>query len=693
MKKLILILIAVILPSFAFAQDDLEKIKDLPDLLGANNVGTDFWFSTPPCFEDESHGHDNTIQVFITSEARTEVNLEIPAIGYYKAKESIPGNVIVFNLNPNIAQPVTKAGREELTPEKNFKKRGVNVYADDPIVVYVVVRYRATSDGFIAVPISSLGKEYVVQAYTEDPMFEAVWEYKLPSIANITAAFDDTEVSFIMGGNEVSQTAGGLFPGDTATEILDKGDVWMFMSKGQGADLTGSKIIANKPVSVVAGNQCTNIPVGNQWCDYTVEMLIPTSTWGKHYHVAKVPDRKYPPIIRVFSKEGDTKVFRDGRQITYIPFAHGVFEEGWQEMRLTPKEDGLKSVVISGDKPIHVVKYNTGVQEDGYPLPNTDPFVESQTPVEQYETEITFCTPGSYGGQSFKENYLNLVFQTDGNEGIPDDLMFGEYKVGDYLWKQVNTMIYGYEIFDYDVGDKEYGTALLQLPEVGVFKIKAEKPFAAYSFGYDWCDSYGYPTAGAFIDLDQQDDDKAPPEVDYENDDGNYSGEINDESNLAFVEMYDAASYNYEFTHGDFVPGNDKSVWWKLNRVDKNKPAQAALVVTDKAGNKTVKVFNEKGVISDVEDDITFEKADLRIYPEPVSDNSTIRYKINRIGPVDIKIVDISGKEVKTLYQSESQSPGEYELPLNSNVLAEGIYFVRMKLIEDVVSKKFRVVR
>ena len=122
----------------------------------------------------------------------------------------------------------------------------------------------------------------------------------------------------------MNKTAGGMKPGDIVTVDMDEGDVFMVSSKGDFGDLSGSHIIATKPVAVVSGVQCTNIPIGNQWCDYTVEMEIPTYTWGTHYHVPKIPNRQYPPLIRIFAKEPNTKLYRDGNNIGLLPEAGGM---------------------------------------------------------------------------------------------------------------------------------------------------------------------------------------------------------------------------------------------------------------------------------------------------------------------------------------------------------------------------------
>ena len=545
-----------ILPNILNSKESDEDIKKkLPKMLGANNAGKEFWFTIPPVFEDESGGYANFVKIFVTSPAKTYVTVEVPGRGKRMNNYTVPNDVIEFNITPADAQPYLKSGYQPCVPEDIYKGVGIHITADEPLVVYVVCRYRYTSDGFLAIPVSSLGREYICASYGDmTAMFPM---YTLPSLCGITAAYDNTKVRFKLGGNTLTQTAGGMKPGDVKEATLNKGDVWMFSSKGPEADLTGSKITSNYPIAVVSGNQCTNIPTSNQWCDYTVEMDIPTYTWGYDYHVPKVPKRRYPSLVRIFAKEPNTNYYRDGKQIGQLAEAGGVLGRAYIEMRMVSMGSDPRSVVFSGDKPIGVTLYNCGVQEDVV-TSNSDPFVMAMTPMEQYQKTITFCTPG-VSGSGFAENYLNLVFQTDENDLIPDDLEFADVKEGDFSWSKVKSKFGGtFEKFVYDANNKKFGVKTLELPAEGVFRIQAKTPFAAYSFGYSSYDSYGYPTSAAFIDVVKKD--TLPPVPTWVMDcDGYVHGEkggpatIKDypeedsvRSNLSMIVFHAGLSYNYK---------------------------------------------------------------------------------------------------------------------------------------------------
>lgn len=592
------------LTSPAKSQDDeIERIKSsLPKMLGANNVGKEFYFAIPPCFEDESAGYANFIKIFITSASRTLVTVDIEGSGYYLAKMTIPNDVIEYNITPVQAQPYTKMGRDPNVPERTFPGRGIHITADQPLVVYVVIRYRYTSDGFLAIPVSSLGKEYIVAGWNVDAMFRAVWNYKLPNICTITAAYNDTRVRFTLGGNSFTKTAGGMKPGESKEFILNKGDVWAVAADTDEGDLSGSKVIANKPIAVVTGNMCNNIPTGNQWCDYTVEMDIPTFTWGTDYHIPIVPGRKYPSIIRIFAKEPNTTIYRNGRQIGQIKQAGGMEGNAYLTMRMGPMDVPPASIVMSGDKPIGVTLYNTGVQEDNYV--QSDPFVMVMTPFQQYQKEITFCTPGIMGGQAFAMNWVNLVYETDELGMMSDDFEFARVNAGKFEWVKLKARFPGIdEMFPYAVQGKNFARKTITLPGDGVYKIRSEKLFAAYSFGYDSYDSYGFPTSAALADLEKPDT-NCPVPTYVVNCDGSVKGaQVKDmpdddkiRSNLAMIVMDDLESFNYTFKYIPFIAGETRTTSWELTVIDPEKDAQATITFADRVGNDTTIVIKYSAI-------------------------------------------------------------------------------------------------
>ena len=68
-----------------------------------------------------------------------------------------------------------------------------------------------------------------------------------------------------------------------------------------GSDLTGVRVVSNKPISFFSGQRCTNIPVGVGFCDFIVEQLPNTALWGSHFLTASLYGRTAPDIYSVVS--------------------------------------------------------------------------------------------------------------------------------------------------------------------------------------------------------------------------------------------------------------------------------------------------------------------------------------------------------------------------------------------------------
>lgn len=583
---------------------DLEKLKkDLPHLFTNNNVGTDFWFTVPPCLWDESGGFNNYIRLFVTSPVATNCVFEIADGSTYKAQMTVPNDVIMFVLDPSIASVYMKTGTAANVPEKIYPGKGIHVYADDPIIVYAAVRYEATSDTWLCIPTAALGKEYIVASYADmSDMYPGMY---IPSLSGVTAAFDQTTVTFKLGGNGNTVTAGGIKVGGSATYLLNQGDVVMMSSGGAEMDLTGSEWSADKPFSVVSGNQCANIPTFNRWCDYTAEMDIPTYQWGTDYFVPRLQPRVYAPIVRIFAKTPQTRIFNEGSPVGTFSNIPGVQNKGWYEYRTCPPGVTPHGVSITGSAPIFVEEYNPGAEEDSYDNMNSDPFQMAIEPVQQFQKEVTFCTPGINGLYGFTTNYCNIVYAVDSTGGMPNDMMWCQVQSGMVNWQQLNML---FTTTDYHFSDKIGGTQTYAYKQIkivdAVYKVKCSKPFACYSFGFDWCDSYGHPTSFATIDLEHPDT-NAPVPVYKVNCDGNVgplepggTGLVTDmpndpniRSNLAIIQMIQDSSFNYYFTFGALIPGTTIKDTWTLTVEDPTQPARAMIRFADRVGNDTTIVI------------------------------------------------------------------------------------------------------
>ncbi len=77
------------------------------------------------------------------------------------------------------------------------------------------------------------------------------------------------------------------------------------------------------------------------------------------------------------------------------------------------------------------------------------------------------------------------------------------------------------------------------------------------------------------------------------------------------------------------------------------------------------------------------------IYPNPVSNTFHLSYKVENEGEVSVSIIDQLGNKVKTL-ENEYKSAGEYNMiySLDKNTFADGMYFVKLQIGNEIKTRK-----
>ena len=610
--KYIFAIILFIFPFLSYAQIDTNNIKDnVPHLLGAGNSGTSFFLTFHPARQE---GTSNAIYLFISSEVKTEVRIytrDSAGIDHFYKDSTIPNTTITIKLPASEAQPYTRSDgigmRETLLPTQIWQKRAVRVESDAPIILYGLTRFQATSDGYIALPTSVLGTSYIVSSYRET---STIYKYSLTPYTSIIGAFDNTQVSFFVGGNlntTIKTKNGAMYKtGDKIEAVLNKGDVWLIASDEVYSDLGGSLIIADKPVAVISGNHCAYVPSQTAACDFLIEQEMPMSSWGHKYFVTPISGRKNSSIIRIFAKEPMTNIQIDGKDFARINSFWGQEGEGWLEIRAN--NSGNFPSVISSSKDINVVQYNPGQQDDSV---TSDPFQLALTPLEQFQYELAFTTPGGNKETEFEQNFINIVYQGPATGEIPDDLEIGDNDgTGNISWKKIKyfdtTQAIPFIDKTLNGSGEKYFNKTIALPHSGFWRIRSKNSrIAGYVYGSSEWDSYGYAASLLVHDLEKND--TINPQITYEltcegnsNDLKSYIQDypLNDAkcSGIAMVYFDSARSSNYKFNIEDFIPGTTKKIKFSLRIINPDDDARAVIYVSDRAGNDTAIIIDFKAI-------------------------------------------------------------------------------------------------
>jgi hypothetical protein len=566
-------------------------------LLKSSNSGTEFYFSIPPSYNES--GQNPQVKVLVTSAYESEVTLQIESRGIKITKSAKENSTIEFLLGADDAEPVSHNGVTDKKKEATiYQKSAIHVTSEKPIIVYVIIQNGTVTEGFMALPIQNLGNEYFTMAYNEPNMGTPGW---FSPFTTITATENNTSVKFTMGGDESSSSeialnsGASLEKGESIERILNKGDVWVFSINGKGQDLSGSIVESTKPVAVVSGVNCAMIPEGNTSCNYIVEMELPTNLYGKNYFVTPSMFRSYNGIVKVYAKEDNTGIYRNGQLLDIIS------EKGeYLEFRLWDKVDASddpitpKLASISSNKDIAVVYYNPGTREDfvaGNQTPD-NPYMMQIIPAEQFTNLSYFATPNAIGtNDPFINNGIIVTFETpDGN--IPDDLILAKIDLDNGIeeWSKVSDL--ADEVYNFTDGynGKSIGSVVLNLSMEGNYILKSESnafSVQSVSLGGNYS-PYGFPSGGSFNNTFN---DNTAPSAQYLIDcNGNivqgagvvfdYDNGGNKTSNLKYAGFDNLSNYELEI-----FSNTSDSVSWSLTRIDSELPASAKLIMIDNVGN------------------------------------------------------------------------------------------------------------
>lgn len=360
-----------------------------------------------------------------------------------------------------------------------INNKSIRITSTHPIIAYQFNPLNNvgvfSNDGSLLLPVSALGKEYIVIALQTDyipamPELGMNQDDERPGYATIVAVSEgETQVT-------VTKAAGLIAAGPGVPEVK-KGQSYTFTLKqyevlnleaghypglsSYSYDLTGTVIQATKPIAVFGGQECAVIAQPGKsccCCDHIEEQLVPLYAWGKDYHAIK------------FNPRGGTSdedwwlimAGEDNVEIHTTPPIPGI--------------DGLKlnkgefkrfftsqSFEVHGSGPIAVAQYM--LSQECTTKGNGDPALLIVPAVNQYRKDYAILVPDKYF-----EDWVTLI-RPAGLEitldGSPVQALFMPFGSGKYEYAYV-------EMQD------------------GVHHFSAAEGFAVLAYGFDSAVSYAF---------------------------------------------------------------------------------------------------------------------------------------------------------------------------------------------------------
>ena len=361
--------------------------------------------------------------LWITTKESTPVNVEIFTIAGLLASDVVtPGQITYINIPLEF---VVFNSTEDNMEDSQFK--GIHIKAQDNrrIVVFGQNEEIGSNDAYLALPIVSLpagnSYEYIVASILGD---SGTAMQDKDSVALIVGTQNDTEIilepSDVIFHPFAAQTSGVFVPGSPVqfrTVTIQKFQT--FYLQVRGGDISGTRIIADRPISVFSGHECANVPISSAPCDTLIEQIAPIDTWGTEVVTIPLRTRTGGDIIKVFASEDSTtvNVTRTALNSSTVTSDPSFILNANEFRELLIKDFSL----IQANYPIGVFQFSRSFTTDNVII--SDPFMLSVPPCKQYRDSYVVATApfdlsiegtftghfGNITGRFVYANYTNIA--------------------------------------------------------------------------------------------------------------------------------------------------------------------------------------------------------------------------------------------------------------------------------------------
>lgn len=343
------------------------------------------------------------------------------------AEEDVfPGGIKVFELGP---ANVDGTG---------LSRKAFRVLAQAPVTVYQFNPLNNTEEAYsndasLLLPVPSLDREYIAvtgDAIVVNDVYDSSISYNLGAFVAVVGVRDNTRVTItptapIRAGAQIPAGSAPVTRTIDRYEVLSVASVASSAAAGDG-NLSGTRVSADHPVAVFAGNGATVVPKGPQLAccgDHVEEQLLPLSAWGKT-HVAP----RSRPRITAGAPEADWWRITggaDGITLSYQPARPAGAPAALDRGQSVQFAATASFVVRAAGGPILLAQFLGGANHTGDMIttdrscthddhckglgflsackvpgykcaPVGDPAMTLVPPVEQFLTEVAFLVPSDY---------------------------------------------------------------------------------------------------------------------------------------------------------------------------------------------------------------------------------------------------------------------------------------------------------
>ena len=356
--------------------------------LGLNYIGCDYYPTLTPQYPGyQSNPHQFAVAVSNTSGAMATITVT-------RGANQVTTDMVAPGTVKTIVLPWDNALTDMNGTTKVFAEGAYRLRSDQPVTLYQYNPLGATvtNDASLLLPTNAWTGNYLIASWQHWDQVNRSGFYA------VIASEADTVVNLQPSatGNKVSAGAGVNADG-TGMVTLQPSDVLMVRS-ATGGDLTGTILSADKPIQVLSGHPCANVPLDKGACDHLEESMFPLDTLAKDYFVvppAQVPDdsKEKAQMVRIIASEDDTN-------LTYVPDqgAATTLAKAGDFIEISTTQAAFR---VTSDKKIAVGQYMVG-QSAGFGT--SDPAMLMSVASDQYRKTYLFHAPPTWSA-----NYVDII--------------------------------------------------------------------------------------------------------------------------------------------------------------------------------------------------------------------------------------------------------------------------------------------
>ena len=254
-------------------------------------------------------GTTDSLQLVVSAEGNSPVQISVETssgVGY--TGTTTASSPVTVNL------PITL-----ITNNATYTNRykGVHVYTTGQGSISVLANSGTVGD-YLAYPCQDVGGapyEYFIVS-TGTLVSSAVSEFLLVGCEDdTTITITPTQtVSIPTDVQSFSSSLLSLAGGSDHQITLSKMQTLLITKSA--IDLTGSRIVSNKPLTVISGHECGNVPSTQTYCGHLAEQIPPTSTWGQEFLLVPFGGRDVGQYYKIVSSQSATTVVRRCNSVT-----------------------------------------------------------------------------------------------------------------------------------------------------------------------------------------------------------------------------------------------------------------------------------------------------------------------------------------------------------------------------------------